>query len=72
MTKILVLGHATVGKTMASGGIRAYHMARVLQQQVAGAEVTLAIPRTTPSDLDPSTVPFAFERAGSQIVFYEP
>ena len=62
MTKILVMCHTTVGSKMASAAIRAYHMSRVLQQQVPGAEVTLAIPRTTPSDLDPATVPFAFTR----------
>ncbi len=60
--KILVMSHTTVGSTMASGGIRAYHMARVLQEQMPEAQVTLAISRTTPSDLDPATVPFAFER----------
>ena len=59
MSNILVMGHTTIGGTMASGGIRAYHMARVLQEQVPGAKVTLAIPRTTPSDLNPATVPFA-------------
>lgn len=59
---ILVMCHTTVGSTMASGGIRAYHMARVLQEQMPDAKVTLAIPRTTPSDLDPTTVPFAFDR----------
>jgi glycosyltransferase involved in cell wall biosynthesis len=50
---------------MASGGIRAVQMSRVLQQQVPDAEVTLVIPQTTPSDLDPSTVPFAFGRFDS-------
>ena len=66
--KILVLGHTTVGGTMASGGIRSYHMARVLQERVPGAQVTLAIPRTTPADLDPVTVPFAFTpHAGANI-----
>jgi glycosyltransferase involved in cell wall biosynthesis len=37
-------------------------MSRVLQEQVPGAEVTLAIPGTTPSDLDPAAVPFTFTR----------
>lgn len=62
MAKILVLCHTTVGSKMASGGIRAFHMSRVLQEQLPNAEVTLAIPRSTPSDLDPASVPFAFER----------
>jgi glycosyltransferase involved in cell wall biosynthesis len=62
MTNILVLGHTTVGSTMASGGIRSYHIARVLQEQMPEARVTLAIPRTTPADLDPDSVPFAFDR----------
>ena len=60
--KILVMGHTAVGTTMASGGIRSFHMARVLQQQLPDAQVTLAIPSTSPSDLDPASVPFAFVR----------
>jgi glycosyltransferase involved in cell wall biosynthesis len=57
--RILVLCHATVGSRMASPGIRSFNVARVLQAQVAGASVTLAIRSTSPSDLDPSTVDFA-------------
>jgi glycosyltransferase involved in cell wall biosynthesis len=60
--KILVMCHTTVGSKMASGGIRAVQMARVLQEQIAGSEVTLAIPGTTPSDLDAASLPFAFDR----------
>lgn len=60
--RILVLCHATVGSHMASPGIRSFNTARVLQAQVPGAAVTLAIRSTTPSDLDPASVPFAVTR----------
>jgi hypothetical protein len=59
---ILVLGHTTIGRTMASGGIRSYNMARVLQQELPQANVTLAIPSTTPADVDPADLPFTFQR----------
>jgi glycosyltransferase involved in cell wall biosynthesis len=60
--RVLVLGHTAVGSTMASGGIRSFNIARVLHEHVPGATVTLAIPRTSPSDLDPASVPFRFIR----------
>ncbi len=42
--KILVLGRAVVGKDMASPGIRSYHIARVLAEQIPEARVTLSVP----------------------------
>ncbi len=44
MTKILVLSRGVVGRDMASTGIRAFHMARVLAEQLPEAQVTLAVP----------------------------
>jgi len=54
--QILVLSRATVGKRMASPGIRSYQMARVLAEQVPGAAVTLAVPSST--DLASEELPF--------------
>ena len=42
--KILVLSRGVVGRDMASAGVRAYHMARVLAEQLPEAEVTLSVP----------------------------
>jgi glycosyltransferase involved in cell wall biosynthesis len=42
--KILVLSRGVVGREMASPGIRCYHMARVLAEQLPEAQVTLSIP----------------------------
>ena len=42
--KILVLSRGVVGRDMASPGVRAYHMARVLAEQLPDAEVTLSAP----------------------------
>lgn len=42
--KILVVGRAVVGKDMASPGVRSYHIARVLAEQIPDAEVTLSAP----------------------------
>ncbi len=42
--KILVLSRGVVGKDMASPGIRCYHMARVLAEQIPEARVTLSVP----------------------------
>jgi glycosyltransferase involved in cell wall biosynthesis len=42
--RILVLGRAVVGKDMASPGIRSYHVARVLAEQIPEAQVTLSVP----------------------------
>ncbi len=44
MAKILVLSRGVVARDMASTGIRAYHMARVLAEQLPEAQVTLAVP----------------------------
>ena len=44
MTKILVLSRGVVGRDMASTGIRCYHMARVLADQIREAQVTLVVP----------------------------
>jgi len=44
MMKILVLSRGVVGRDMASPGIRCYHMARVLAEQLPEAQVTLAVP----------------------------
>ncbi len=44
MTKILILSRGVVGRGMASPGIRCYHMARVLAEQLPEAQVTLSIP----------------------------
>jgi glycosyltransferase involved in cell wall biosynthesis len=63
--KILVLCRGTIGSQMASPGIRSFNIARVLHDQLPGAQVTLAIPRTTPSDFDPASVPFTFTRYDS-------
>ena len=69
MTKILVLCHATVGSQMASPGIRSFNIARILQANVPGAQVTLATPATTPSDLDPASVAFAVTKFdGSSLI----
>jgi glycosyltransferase involved in cell wall biosynthesis len=42
--KILVLSRGVVGRDMASPGIRCYHMARVLAEQLPEAQVTLSVP----------------------------
>ena len=42
--KILVHSRGAVGKTMASSGVRAYHTARVLAEQLPDARVTLSVP----------------------------
>ncbi len=42
--KILVLSRGVVGRDMASPGIRSYHMARVLAEQLPEAQVTLSVP----------------------------
>jgi glycosyltransferase involved in cell wall biosynthesis len=44
MTSILVHARGAVGRTMGSTGVRCYHMARVLAQQLPEAQVTLSIP----------------------------
>jgi glycosyltransferase involved in cell wall biosynthesis len=44
MTKILVQARGAVGKTMGSTGVRSYHTARVLAEQMPEAQVTLAVP----------------------------
>ncbi len=44
LTRILVLSRNSVGAQMSAPGIRALNVARVLQAQVDGAQVTLAIP----------------------------
>ena len=42
--KILVLSRGVVGRDMASPGIRCYHIARVLAEQIPEAQVTLSAP----------------------------
>ena len=42
--KILVLSRGVVGKQMASPGVRAYQLARVLAEQLPDARVTLSVP----------------------------
>jgi len=42
--KILVHSRGAVGKAMASSGVRAYHMARVLARELPDAEFTLSVP----------------------------
>jgi len=44
MTRILVHARGVVGEAMGSTGVRCYHTARVLAEQLPGASVTLAIP----------------------------
>jgi glycosyltransferase involved in cell wall biosynthesis len=44
MTRILVQARGAVGEAMGSTGVRCYHMARVLAEQLPEARVTLAIP----------------------------
>jgi glycosyltransferase involved in cell wall biosynthesis len=54
--RILVLTKNHTGRRMASPGIRAYHIARVLAENVPGAEVTLATPSA--AELDATGLPF--------------
>ncbi|MEX0785765.1 MAG: glycosyltransferase [Dehalococcoidia bacterium] len=42
--KILVISRGVVGRDMASPGVRSYHTARVLAEQIPEAQVTLAAP----------------------------
>ena len=56
---ILILTRSLVGSRMASPGIRAYHMARVLSQSLPEAEVTLAVPAA--SDLPADDLAFNIE-----------
>ncbi|MGI8554055.1 MAG: glycosyltransferase family 4 protein [Dehalococcoidia bacterium] len=42
--RILVVSRSVVGSRMSAPGIRAFHMAQILAEQVEGATVTLAIP----------------------------
>lgn len=63
MTDILVISLGPVGSRMAAPGIRALNMARVLQDQVPGARVTLAIPPGDVSDVDRASLPFAITQA---------
>ena len=44
MTRILVHARGAVGSAMGSTGIRSYHIARVLAEQLPEAQVTLAVP----------------------------
>ncbi len=69
MTDILCISLGPVGTRMAAPGIRAFNMARVLQQQVPGARVTLAMPPGDVSDIDPVSLPFAITQAtGAELV----
>lgn len=68
MTDILCVSLGPVGTRMAAPGIRAFNMARVLQEQVPGARVTLAVPPGDASDLDASSLPFRVtQAAGSDL-----
>lgn len=62
MRKILILCFGIVGTKMASPGMRSYNIARVLQKHLPEDEVTLALPRGMPSDLDPASVAFKVVR----------
>ena len=42
--KVLVISRGVVGRDMASSGVRSYHTARVLAEQLPDAQVTLAVP----------------------------
>ena len=53
---ILVLTKTRTGRRMASPGIRAYHIARVLAESVPGARVTLATPSA--AELAGASLPF--------------
>jgi glycosyltransferase involved in cell wall biosynthesis len=56
LARILVLSRNSVGAQMSAPGIRALNVARVLQAQVDGAQVTLAIPN---AEGGPRGEPFA-------------
>jgi len=47
--KILVFSRGVVGEAMGSTGVRAYHIARVLADQLPDAEVTLSVPNDAPA-----------------------
>jgi hypothetical protein len=59
MTRIVVLAEGAIGTRMAAQGIRSTNIARVLQQQLPDADVVLAVPPTSPCDLDPGEVEYA-------------
>ena len=46
MSRILVISRGVVGREMGSPGVRAYHMARVLAEELPDARVTLSVPNT--------------------------
>ncbi len=60
--RVTILTNAVIGTKMAAPGIRAYHVARVLQQQLPDARVTLAISPHTPCDVDPARECFEIVR----------
>ena len=64
MTKVLVLSRGKIGAGMASPGIRSYHMARVLAEQLPEASVTLAAPNEP--DISSPHPRLRFVRYGSQ------
>jgi glycosyltransferase involved in cell wall biosynthesis len=59
MTRILVYARGAVGSSMGSPGVRAYHMARVLAEQLPGTAVTLATPNTPDIEAPHPRVRFA-------------
>jgi glycosyltransferase involved in cell wall biosynthesis len=63
VTSILVLSPGLVGERMSSIGIRSYHIARVLGEQVPDAHVTLAVP--SESSLATQALPFRAVRYDS-------
>jgi len=60
---VLVLTKALVGSRMASPGIRAYHMARVLGDSLDDANITLGVPDA--GDLLDGDLPFNIQTYGS-------
>lgn len=67
--RVTILTNAVIGPKMAAPGIRAYNVARVLQQQLPEARVTLAISPNTPCDVDPAREPFEIARPSERDLF---
>lgn len=63
--RILVISDGPVGTRMAAPGIRAFHVARTLQERVPDARVTLAVPSGPRTDVDTSAHPFEIVLADS-------
>jgi glycosyltransferase involved in cell wall biosynthesis len=67
--RITILTNAVIGTKMAAPGIRAYHLARVLQEQLPDARVTLAISPNTPCDIEPTRARFEIVRPSEREMF---